>query len=523
MSKTAERFEPRWCAKGSISVRLSKDIWIFDITWSQSNHEGLQRATSNLQKMPSHTDNTIFRTVVWATDHVYSHTLDQQQKDKLVTDQTRVLNKVVRRFRQQGIRLRPLATDHGLRLNRRIPSEIEVWDESQLHRLMVEQFPAINRDNGIGWRFYGAQVPWFRDKETSNGNTLGIMFDTGGTSEHSNRDRQGFAVFYKAIEAEVSSIDDVDIDTFYEYALTHEIGHVFNLMHSWTRPGLSESDRLSNPSFMNYPQNYTPSEEFWTDFEHKRFDADELNFLHHGHLHEVVMGGVPFGKVDRWREFEGMSPHVDAGAQRLTLRLDTSHQDPNRPRCTNQMRFAEPVILEAKLESRSRDALLVQDTLCPSHLRTFYQIQRPSGNISVFQPLMRRCTTNRTIRLNGSDGALFESVPLSHSSKGNQTIEPGRYRVQAYTETEHGRLTSNILEFWIRYPTQDEEEILIDSFDEDLGVYLNLGGGGGRVKADHLFDNFQLNGTKKSLVSHRLVHSLQRSRWLDAASASIAI
>src|SRR5262249_17420984 len=75
----------------------------------------------------------------------------------------------------------------------------------------------------------------------------GIMFDQQG------KQRQGCAVFHKGIGGTTADLLRLQL-----YTYVHELGHCFNLLHSWQKSFASPpvTNRPNALSWMNYPWNY---------------------------------------------------------------------------------------------------------------------------------------------------------------------------------------------------------------------------------------------------------------------------
>ena len=94
------------------------------------------------------------------------------------------------------------------------------------------------------------------------------------------------------------------------YTCIHELGHCFNLLHSWQKSLATppQPNRPASPSWMNYPWRFPGGPAaFWTAFPF-RFDDQELVHVRHGFRNDVIMGGNPFGTgaaledLESWRE-----------------------------------------------------------------------------------------------------------------------------------------------------------------------------------------------------------------------------
>jgi len=120
---------------------------------------------------------------------------------------------------------------------------------------------------------------------------LGIMFDQQG------RQRQGCADFHASLAG--TTPDRLRSQL---YTCVHELGHCFNLFHSFHKEFMNppQPNRLGALSWMNYPQRYQPSSgpggtaAFWSAFPF-RFDDLELVHLRHAFRDNIIMGGNPFG------------------------------------------------------------------------------------------------------------------------------------------------------------------------------------------------------------------------------------
>src|SRR5438876_266627 len=122
---------------------------------------------------------------------------------------------------------------------------------------------------------------------------LGIMFDQQG------RQRQGAAAFYQGLAG--TTPDKLRLQL---YTCVHELGHCFNLLHSWQKslatPPTPGGDRPGALSWMNYPWRYAPppptpggADAFFNAFPFQ-FDDPELVHLRHAFRDNIIMGGNNF-------------------------------------------------------------------------------------------------------------------------------------------------------------------------------------------------------------------------------------
>lgn len=155
----------------------------------------------------------------------------------------------------------------GLVSTRRRP-----WLPDGLHLAMQQHFRSLSESPQ--WQLWGLVADRFHQSDTA-----GIMFsraDSGGTSEPAHR---GFAVFreHKSF-AGLKGLEREEAVKRYLHTFVHEIGHAFNLQHSWEK---GKPDALS---WMNTAGRYDERNgkgSFWRDFEFQ-FDHEELVQLRHG-------------------------------------------------------------------------------------------------------------------------------------------------------------------------------------------------------------------------------------------------
>ena len=112
------------------------------------------------------------------------------------------------------------------------------WSDAELHASMIRHFSR--------WRDLPQWAVWlFHARLHDLGPSLyGIMFDQQG------KQRQGCAVFYAGIGG-----TSADARRLQPYTCVHELGHCFNLLHSWQKSLATppQPNRPASPSWMNYP------------------------------------------------------------------------------------------------------------------------------------------------------------------------------------------------------------------------------------------------------------------------------
>lgn len=164
------------------------------------------------------------------------------------------------------------------------PEEGPGWSNARLDATLDVRLTG-GVDTGPRWCAWGLLAG--RHEDPRNG---GLMFSTRAPA------RRGFAIFrdhpWFALLPSGEPRDDLQAAAARKYLFTwvHEIGHLFNLVHS------SEKGRPDSSSWMNHDGEYDArhgSGRFWSMFRFG-FDEQELIHLRHGNLPSVAMGGEAF-------------------------------------------------------------------------------------------------------------------------------------------------------------------------------------------------------------------------------------
>ena len=152
------------------------------------------------------------------------------------------------------------------------------WINAELHNGMLNHFSLYQ--NTPAW-----DVWLLHAYEHINGAGLyGIMFDQAGLQ------RQGCAVFYRGIGGTTSNQQRLQL-----YTCVHELGHCFNLLHSWQKSYATppKPNIPGSLSWMNYPWGFPGGDvAFWNNFPFQ-FDPVEVSHMRHGFRNNVIMGGQP--------------------------------------------------------------------------------------------------------------------------------------------------------------------------------------------------------------------------------------
>lgn len=458
-------------------------------------------------------------------DHKNLLTVNLEFKDKLYNIKTTStffeLKKVSKCFRDinvevdvmRGTRELPIYKDYsfinafakaGINLKESI-NEIkifdlpdETWDDSELHSIMNIFMQKDEVFVYPRWYLYLLIATLYVYEDA-----LGIMYDS--TDEVP---RQGAAVFAKN-----ESIDGEDLQhkRTYLFTIIHELGHAFNLHHSFVK-GISTATGIPKPeslSFMNYPHLYPlglnmpdnedmrrrASNEFWSEFENKfSFDDDELAYIRHHDLYEVIMGGNSFESGDRY-EYDRNFFDFNNRRKNYDLLVRTVKEN---------FEFGEPIMTEVRIKNMSNDFITIPQNLNIKDQFVIASIEGPDGTKKLYQPMIRRCLYSHGKNLQPSKGE-YEDLFLHYGSPGFYFKTPGRYKIQALVPSLEGILKSKSCEINVLEPQSKKESKIINStFSRDYGHYIYLKG------ADHLEEiEKKLNKLKAELGNANF------SRYID--------
>lgn len=316
-----------------------------------------------------------------------------------------------------------------------------LWSESELHTAMVANF-SLHRDVPQ-WRLWTFVATYF----TIEG-VIGVMFDTEGSQ------RQGMAVFHKRLHDLGLGGGNVEFHTY-----VHEVGHAFNLLHSWQKhfaqppAPLGPRDGFGDLSWMNYPQKYrgsarSGSNAFWRAFPFQ-FSTDELRHLRHGFYRHIIPGGDDFishSAMEAGHLEAFAPPFTDETGLRLELGGKTAFE------------YGEPVMAEVKLSrTGTQGDVVVSAELSPKGEHLAFLITDPQGRSRVFRPIARLCSGHgpdeRTVTLTEAEPAAYATAYLGFGADGLYFADPGRYRVSAvYHAPDGSRVVSAGRTVMVRHP-----------------------------------------------------------------------
>ncbi|MEW1927859.1 hypothetical protein [Streptomyces sp. NPDC088360] len=338
------------------------------------------------------------------------------------------------------------------------------WNNAELHAAMQTNFSL--------WRNIPQWRVWLlvASRYEGNAGVRGIMFDAADAFQ-----RQGCAVFHDIIQGTDPETVRAQLRTY-----VHELGHAFNLLHSWqkglaTPPApLGPNNGFGDLSWMNYPQNYNPgggaptgTDAYWRAFPF-RFTANEITHLRHGFYRDVIMGANAFG-----RGAADIDPDLfdQPVADESGLRLDL--------RGKKHFAFGEPVVVELKLDTTDLRGRETHEFLHPDYDLVNIAIRQPSGRTLVYRPLLRRCVeADATVRLAVDGPPLYASAYVGYGQDGHYFEQPGTYLLRAaYIASDGSRIVSPVLRTTVRSPYNETDENVGElMLGEEQGTLLALRG-----------------------------------------------
>jgi hypothetical protein len=331
------------------------------------------------------------------------------------------------------------------------------WDNAELHQAMEMQFSL--------WKDKPQWMVWLlaAQKHIYGTGLYGIMFDQEG------KQRQGCATFHAGIggTTAVKQRDQL-------YCYVHELGHCFNLFHSFHKKYMTPPmpNRPESLSWMNYPGNYAPisgpggEAAFWSAFPF-HFDDLEVIHLRHAFRNNIIIGGNPFGTGAALEDPEAFADSVgDNSGLCLTLEAQKTFA------------LGEPVVVEIRLSTTDTRSKTVHRHL---HLNLgFVQmgVRKPGGQVVAYEPLMQHCVEVETTTLDLDNPSIYDSVYLGYGKHGFLFDQVGIYQVRAiYYALDGSQVISDVLTMRVRTPIEKADEDVADLLlgDEQGKLFYLLG------------------------------------------------
>ncbi len=344
------------------------------------------------------------------------------------------------------------------------------WNYSELHDLMEDRWSEFRDIHQ--WHVYGIIVDRMSGNMSGTGydsDLYGVMFDFANWQPGDQYLRQGCAIALDALNGRVSGTlynTAAKRDRFFLETFVHEVGHNFNLPHTWSRQ--NNADAASN-SFMNYPWRYTggagTETAFWSDFRWE-FDDVELEWFRHANRPDIIFGGNNWV----WNNLSSFPGDDAVVPPELGVRLQV--------RSEPVFDFAEPVVVELKLQSIAPHTIELPNCMRPEDGLVFIVIKRPDGTFVRYAPPVHCERAFDTLTELKPRQSFYESVPLSVGAKGPQFTQPGEYVVKAYgIMPGRGQVVSKAHRFRIAAPySRESEELAHLLFDYKASKIMYLNG-----------------------------------------------
>ena len=328
------------------------------------------------------------------------------------------------------------------------------WSDMEMHDAMTVFWSRFaNLPQWALWTFFANQH--------EIGSSLGgIMFDDIGPNH-----RQGTALFYDSFISDPPPPADpnpaASIARSRFWTAVHEMGHAFNLAHSWQKslgapygtPWIPLADDPEARSFMNYPflvAGQDPA--FYADFEY-RFTDQELLFMRHAPERFVRMGDAA------WFDHHGFEQARRMPAPPLSLEVRA-----NRPKPVFE--FLEPVMVELKLKNISTVPQIVDENILTTLDGITIALKRQGSPARQFLPFAQFCM-QPTAKVLQPNEAMYASVYVTAGLNGIDVAEPGRYTLQAALHRPEGDIVSNVFALRIAAPAGYDEEVIAQDFFSD--------------------------------------------------------
>ena len=377
-----------------------------------------------------------------------------------------------------------------------------LWSDSELHASMVSHFSLwANIPQWCVWL-----IAAYAHEEGPG--LYGIMFDQIG------KQRQGCATFHQGIGG--ATADKLRLQL---YCYVHELGHCFNLLHSWQKhyavPPVP--DRPSSRSWMNYPWNYPGgASAFWSGFPFI-FDDQEIIHLRHAFRHKIIMGGNNFAVGSALEDPQAFAPPIEDNSG-LQLELEAP----------KSFAYGEPVVVEIKLRTTDMRGKKVYSHIHPKTGLVKIGIRKPDGKVMLYEPLIEHCVIPDEITLDMDRPSIYDSAYIGYGKDGFYFDQTGNYKICAtYNAPDGSEVVSNIINVRVRTPLSSADDEVADLFyGDDQGTILYLLGSdseflkGGNEAFDMVLDKY---GDHPLSVYARLVKGINAGRTFKTISPEYKI
>lgn len=338
------------------------------------------------------------------------------------------------------------------------------WSDQEMHDAMQ-----------IYWSRFANKAQWslwvlfasLHEQGTSLG---GIMFDDIGPNH-----RQGTAIFSDAFIATPPAGDPNPaawVKRMRFWTAAHEMGHAFNLAHSWQKastlptgeaPWIPLANDPEARSFMNYPYNVAGGQSaFFANFAY-RFSDPELLFMRHAPERFVEMGNAD------WFDHHGFEQVGYEANDEFALTLSVNAAD-------NRLPYLLAPVVEMALVNRSGRSRTVSASRLSERKDLILVIKKDGKPARQWLPYSHHCGEEEGVVVEAGQ-ALYDSVLVGAGRNGWDMAEPGRYTVQAMLSVDGRVIVSNPLEVKVSPPNgREEEKLAQDVFIPEVGQVLAVNG-----------------------------------------------
>ena len=361
------------------------------------------------------------------------------------------------------------------------------WSNAELHAAMVNHFSLWK--NSPQWKVWLLHAAM----HDIGPRLLGIMFD-----QHDFQ-RQGCAVFYSG------SLGGTDATHLRSqlYTCVHELGHCFNLYHSFHKKYMNppRPNRPAAKSWMNYPQNYPGgSSAYWAAFPFA-FDQEEVIHLRHAYRHNIIFGGADFGDG---AAFVDENIVDDTG---LSLRLEVRES----------FGLGEPVFVDIRLANEEADSKVVNPNIHPNYSFVQIAVRRPSGQVLMYHPPMEHLIDPHLETLDENRPSVFDCAYIGYDhDHGLVFDQPGEYQLRGiYYALDGSAILSDVVSLSVQAPQTESDRAVAELFlGEEQGMLMYLEGSD---SSDLASGNEALDRVIEEHASHPLAVYAQFVKGTNAA------
>ena len=372
-------------------------------------------------------------------------------------------------FEAAGIQL-VRSIDHG---NIITSSADGTWSKRELHDAMIDHWSAQSFAHPQ-WKcwFFIAKRGWTE-------RLAGAMFDYND-GDFNGLERQGAAIFtedpyYFDIQGPYPTSNPpaaaaVKRELF--FTLVHEVGHLFNLTHSYEKTAAREwkaptwmrvENRPVARSWMNYPERASAlggsTKPFYDEFRF-RFDDQEHLFLRHAPGKFIEMGGENWGKNSARAFFD----ELDA---RLHLRLSAL-----KP----VYQLGEFPVLELRLKNIGAEPVLVDGNLDITGDAIEVVVLGPDGVRRAVFPVLVYWKAP-SVQMLAPGASLYRTIDLAFSKGGQPISRPGWHRVEVVYTNCDGKKAVAYCRVFVAPPDHiDDWGVINELLASDVGRFLYFAG-----------------------------------------------